>query len=243
MQLKNVRKITFAQNLAQLLQMKGLRAADLARELGLSHVAIGNYLKGLSLPDGSILFDLARFFAVSMEDLFSPAPKASSNNWGGMVEDKPSEQLREASKASHPKNWGGPYFGTSDAAPLISWASAGMGRAYIDQGHDVPGIKTNCRDPNCYALAVENDSMEPIYHPGDIMICAPNLEARPLDLVMVRTTDEEVLFKRYLGEKKGLLRFESFNPNYPVKEFKRSEIDKIHVVHSVIRFLKDKVFR
>jgi len=45
--------------------------AALAREIGLSHVAIGNYLKD-QLPRSDGLYRLAQYFGVTMESFFDP---------------------------------------------------------------------------------------------------------------------------------------------------------------------------
>ncbi len=131
--------------------------------------------------------------------------------------------------------------GTSMMAPIIAWASAGDARQYEDQGPNSPKVAVVCKDPNCYVLELEGNSMEPIYLPGDLIVCAPNMEAHNGDLVMAKTTEDEVYFKRYHVGKHGEVRLSSFNPHYPVMEFKRGQVRKIHVVQSVIRVLKGKV--
>lgn len=154
---------------------------------------------------------------------------------------KESAAAGEATGQPKPRHYGGPYWGTSNMVPIISFASAGKGAAFEDQGTDVPHIPTNCRDPNCYALTITGDSMNPIYLEGDVVVVAPNAEAKSHDLVIVRTVEEDVFFKevRFSADLASARLF-SFNPNYPVMEFHRSQLLFIHPVHSVVRMLRSK---
>lgn len=64
------RKVTFAKRLRALIEQRSINASDLAREIGISHVSVGKYLKGECLPDASILYDITLFFGVPMESFF-----------------------------------------------------------------------------------------------------------------------------------------------------------------------------
>ncbi|MEO8207052.1 MAG: response regulator [Chthoniobacterales bacterium] len=60
----------FSTRLNQLMRRRHLKAAALAREIGISHVAVKNYLEG-RIPDTKLLFQLAKYFGVSMEYLLT----------------------------------------------------------------------------------------------------------------------------------------------------------------------------
>lgn len=128
-------------------------------------------------------------------------------------------------------------------APIISWARGGEESAfYEDQGHDVPRIAVPCKDPNCYVLELEGNSMEPTYIEGDLLVVAPNLEARSNDLVIVKTEDGKVFFKKMRQPSKGPhLQFLSYNTQHEPIYLLPQEIHKISVVHSVIRPLRERV--
>jgi SOS-response transcriptional repressor LexA len=83
--------------------------------------------------------------------------------------------------------------------------------------------------------------MEPIYSEGDLLVCAPNLQLSQGDLVVAKTMDDETFFKKYQQRGTTTLLL-SYNPKHPAMEFKPGELRKIHVVHSVIRPLKGKIF-
>lgn len=129
-------------------------------------------------------------------------------------------------------------------APIIAFAQGGEGAYPEDMEHESPRIAVPCKDPNCYVLELHGDSMEPIYLAGDLLVIAPNMEPMHNDLVIVKTTEEEVLFKKFKHPRKANseeFQFLSFNPHHPALTLRPDQIFKISVVHSVIRPLKEKV--
>ncbi|MEO8205681.1 MAG: helix-turn-helix domain-containing protein, partial [Chthoniobacterales bacterium] len=60
----------FSGRLNQLMRQRHLKPAMLAREVGISHVAVKNYLEG-RIPDTKLLYQLAKFFGVTMEYLLT----------------------------------------------------------------------------------------------------------------------------------------------------------------------------
>lgn len=68
--------VTFHEFLAALLRERGWNAADLARACGLSHVAIGNYLKGRR-PKYDAAQKIAAVFGITPDYLLNPDVFAS----------------------------------------------------------------------------------------------------------------------------------------------------------------------
>lgn len=62
---ENESLITFGERMASLVRERGLTASALARAIGLSHVAVGNYLKGKAEPSADMLLRLADYFDVA----------------------------------------------------------------------------------------------------------------------------------------------------------------------------------
>lgn len=64
--------VTFSQHLEKLMSQEGMSQADLSRRAGVSHVAIGNYLRGRK-PKYEVLEKLARVFGLNPDYLLNPA--------------------------------------------------------------------------------------------------------------------------------------------------------------------------
>lgn len=85
--------ISFGERLGGLMKERKMKPATLAREIGISHVAVKNYLEG-RVPDTRSLFQLSRYFGVSMEYLLNGtlvAKTPSSGENAGSVEKVPGE--------------------------------------------------------------------------------------------------------------------------------------------------------
>ena len=68
MQPEKSRSLVFRQRLAQCIAERGLTQVALARAVGVSHVTINNYLRGVrSLPRAEELLAMARVLEVTME--------------------------------------------------------------------------------------------------------------------------------------------------------------------------------
>lgn len=200
---------------------------DLADAAGVSVGAVGNWESEVNPAKGDNLLRLSEIFKTPVAYLL------------GETENQNIIALREEAQALYKTIEGLPML-KGQMAPLISWASAGNAAAFEDQGTNVERIPTSCRDPHCYALAVEGDSMEPKYSRGDILFVAPTQEARNGDLVVAKTRREDVYFKLYhwSGHETEPVKLTSFNPAYPVIETPRRELLFIQPVQSVLRQLR-----
>ncbi len=111
MQEKKVTKITssFSRQLKRLMEAKGMKAADLARALDISHVAIGNYLAGVrDFPHGDVLVQMARFFGVTADELlFGPEGEREWTSKPEQIDEVVREQigLLEELKESDPEGF------------------------------------------------------------------------------------------------------------------------------------------
>jgi SOS-response transcriptional repressor LexA len=129
-----------------------------------------------------------------------------------------------------------------DVAPVVSWASAGRGGDYFDVASYLDEVvETDCKDPNKYALIVDGDSMEPEARAGDRIVIAPNLEPENGDLVVARLRETgKVLFKLYHRTGKDGVRLSSYNPAYPVQDFKVTDFRFIQPVYQITRRKKGR---
>lgn len=221
----------FSERLRSLMSSRGVTQAAVASGAGLSQPTISRYLSAQSEPKLKDVAALADYFGMGVDAFLGRPP----------LPDEPvGPQKAYVFQETHVSNGAAP-FGAAKNVPVIAWARAGQGGYYEDQGLDVPHVPTTCKDPNCYAVAVEGDSMEPLYKAGDVLVVAPNTEARNGDLVLVKTKEDEVLFKK-LVKRGDIIQLVSFNPDYYAREFKPKDLRLIHPIHSVIRPLHGSIF-
>src|SRR4030042_4991360 len=100
--------------------------------------------------------------------------------------------------------------GHAPTIPVIGWVQAGKFTSV--EGIDIDAsdvVYSDIKGRNLFALRVHNDSMEPDFRPGDILIVNPNLEAQ--------NGEQEAVFKRYhLSEekKKPIIELRPLNSKY-----------------------------
>lgn len=223
MQQENELKVIFSERLRKLIEDRGLNQKKLAALCDMTPTAVSYYVKGLQTPGSSGLHAIARALGVTMDYLFT-----------GEIPTPPRPPPRPGKETP-----GGPFYGATHMVPIIAWASAGNAHVFEDQGLDVDYIPTACKDNNCYALKVEGDSMEHVYHAGDIIVVAPNSPANSKDLVVVKTMEDEIYFKQLHIPRDGDdIILISFNINHPPMFFGKKQLRWIQAVHSVIRTFK-----
>ena len=68
-------KTTIAKNIAQLRQSKKMTQIELAEQLNYSDKAVSKWERGESLPDVSVLLEIANLFGVTLDELVRDAPR------------------------------------------------------------------------------------------------------------------------------------------------------------------------
>jgi SOS-response transcriptional repressor LexA len=126
--------------------------------------------------------------------------------------------------------------------PIVSYASAGAARDYQDLAGQIDeAVESTVKDPNAFALIVEGHSMETEILAGDVVVFAPNTEARNGDIVVAKLREEEeVLIKRFrrTGKEGTLIRLESSNPDYAVREHEENEFSFFYPAYELKRQLR-----
>lgn len=120
-------------------------------------------------------------------------------------------------------------------APVVSWASAGIGGDFSDLAEHLDEfVETDCSDPNCYALIVEGKSMEPELRAGDRIVIAPNMEAKSGDVVVARLAESGQVFLKVLEFlKSGKVKLSSYNKDFREIELSREEFRFIQPVYGL----------
>lgn len=117
--------------------------------------------------------------------------------------------------------------------PLIGLTQAGADGFFDDGGYpagagwdevEMPATT----DANAYALAINGDSMEPVYRAGDRVIVSPAAPVRVGDRVVARTREGAVMAKELARRTAGRIELLSLNPAFPELRFAADEILWMH---------------
>ncbi len=195
---------------------------------GVSAVYISQTLRGKRIPRDEVLVRLAK--ALDLDPAlvlrlahYEKAPE-SARRYLGFREDEHFENIS-------------PYpLGTAQRIPVLGWVQAGKfaPSETVDLTPENPDdyVYSDIKGRNLFALRVENDSMEPVFHPGDIIIINPNIEPNNGDYVIVRLKDPgEVTFKKLLL-KDELVILRPLNPRY--EDIILSRKEKFEIIGKVV---------
>lgn len=209
----------------------GLTQQDMAKKLGFSTRTVVAWEKGENVPHLRNLGDISQKMEVSPEYFTATA-----------YPEVPEQVITTPIKLSDHR---GPFWGTTKEAPVVSWAQAGTDwHDFQDLCNQMDErIPTDCKDPNCFWLQIEGDSMEPRYYHGDYIILTPNLQAQNGDLVMLKTVDGAVYFKIFHFVADGRrVRLTSYNESlYPPIEFGVENVHRIYPVYGAFRRIRGQM--
>lgn len=88
-----------------------------------------------------------------------------------------------------------------------------------------PGL----HDPNAFAAYVDGDSMEPKFHPDDVVVFSPAAQVASGDDCFIRRADtHETNFKRVFFEPDDRIRLQPRNEKYPPETLHREQINGLY---------------
>lgn len=180
---------------------EGKTYRQIALDIGLNHVSISQYHKGI-IPDAKNLAILSKYFRINFADLLiemdsfdlSPFPP-------------PSGLIPVVSMAS--ANGDGPCW---EDAYLV-----GQGMEMIWRPHDVI-------DAKAFGIKVDGDSMIPVFRPGDVVVVCPQKQVVNGDEVVAKLKDGRVVVKviRYIN---GHVLLESYNQSHDPIFTEKDQLD------------------
>ncbi len=114
---------------------------------------------------------------------------------------------------------------TGRYVPLVSLAEAGPWDVERTEAlYDCAAIfALNITDRRAFAIKISGNSMEPVLHDGDLVICSPDQALHNGDAAVVRTHSEQV-FTKYWEQQGDRVILSSANENYAPLEFPATEI-------------------
>ena len=219
----------FSERLRGVRLRKGQSQAEFAKTIGVSLRMLSGYEGGQNKPPPAKLRSIC-------EKLRVPIAYFTED----LAVREPSLEPRETPVT--PRNHGGPYWGTTCEAPVVSWAQAGAEwHSYQDLTSQIDErIPTDCKDTNCFWVQIEGDSMEPRFVSGDYVIVMPNVEPQNGDLVIAKMVDGGVYFKLFhrLGNGERI-RLTSYNRElYLPMEFPAEQFLRVFPVYGIFRRVK-----
>lgn len=162
-------------NLNKLLFERKLRPMDLARELDIPQPTIHRIVAGKSTrPHAYTLEPIAKYFDLSVEQLVGDVPLTKE----AAEEKKPVTDVR--------------FF------PLLDWQTANN----LDFGQPITVEKTVIAmpdlNPHCFAMAMNDSSMEPGFSKGNILIFDPEKNPKDRSHVLVKLAESQQLIFRQI---------------------------------------------
>ena len=193
-------------------QNKGITQQELAEYLNTTSQTVSRYEGGILETNNNILFKLAEYFNISIDDFFPSFDNAL------IEENYRSIQI--------------PLFGTIKAGIPIESQTDIIG--YLD----IP-INSVRGNKKFFALKISGDSMSPKYQENDIVIFeqSEDIEEYNNKDVAVMINGSESTFKKILINEKGIVLI-PYNSNYDMMMFSKEEVELLPII--VIGIAREK---
>ena len=249
--------IVIGEKIKQYRLANGWTQQELGTKIGMSKNAIGNYEKGFRSPKKNTMFDLAKAFSISIDDLFPPVQKDSASDIQSIYDElEPNRQRKVITYAE--KLWDeqkneeeAKINEVSEAISLYqvevvseTAAACGFNYGFGYEDTDRETIEVDEQPPrHDIATKVSGDSMQPDYQDGDILyLVDKGLTTYNGDLAVIAYGDRSY-FKRIYTEN-GRLRLVSLNDKYEdiILDFPPAEDTHIKIF-SVVGVYRGKLER
>ena len=219
--------IVIGEKIKQYRLANGWTQQELGTKIGMSKNAIGNYEKGFRSPKKNTMFDLAKAFSISIDDLFPPVQKDSASDIQSIYDElEPNRQRKVITYAE--KLWDeqkneeeAKINEVSEAISLYqvevvseTAAACGFNYGFGYEDTDIETIEVDEKPPHHeIATKVSGDSMQPVYQDGDILyLVDKGLTTYNGDLAVIAYGDRSYFKKIYTEN--GRLRLVSLNDKY-----------------------------
>lgn len=219
--------IVIGEKIKQYRLANGWTQQELGTKIGMSKNAIGNYEKGFRSPKKNTMFDLAKAFSISIDDLFPPVQKDSASDIQSIYDElEPNrqrkvityaEKLRDEQKNEEEAK----INEVSEAISLYqvevvseTAAACGFNYGFGYEDTDRETIEVDEKPPrHDIATKVSGDSMQPDYQDGDILyLVDKGLTTYSGNLAVIAYGDRSYFKKIYTEN--GRLRLVSLNDKY-----------------------------
>lgn len=219
--------IVIGEKIKQYRLANGWTQQELGTKIGMSKNAIGNYEKGFRSPKKNTMFDLAKAFSISIDDLFPPVQKDSASDIQSIYDElEPNRQRKVVTYAKKLRDEQRNEEETkiNEVSDVISLyqvevvsetaAACGFNYGFGYEDTDRETIEVDEKPPHHdIATKVSGDSMQPDYQDGDILyLVDKGLTTYSGDLAVIAYGDRSYFKKIYTEN--GCLRLVSLNDKY-----------------------------
>ena len=246
--------IVIGEKIRQYRLANGWTQQELGAKIGISKNAIGNYEKGFRSPKKNTMFDLAKAFSISIDDLFPPVQKPSPSDIQtiydklepprqGKVLTFAERQLNEQKNEEETK--------INEVSEVISLyqvevvsetaAACGFNYGFGYDDTDRETIEVDEQPPrHDIATKVSGDSMQPDYQDGDILyLVDKGLTTYNGDLAVIAYGDRSYFKKIYTEN--GRLRLVSLNDKYEDIILDFPPVEDTHIkIYAVVGVYREK---
>ena len=219
--------IVIGEKIRQYRLANGWTQQELGAKIGISKNAIGNYEKGFRSPKKNTMFDLAKAFSISIDDLFPPVQKPSPSDIQTIydklepprqgkvltfAERQLKEQNEEETKINEVSEKVIDLYQVEVVSETAAACGFNYGFGYDDTDRET--IEVDEQPPrHDIATKVSGDSMQPDYQDGDILyLVDKGLTTYNGDLAVIAYGDRSYFKKIYTEN--GRLRLVSLNDKY-----------------------------
>lgn len=214
--------MTLSQVLSRRLSELDLNYEDLSRRVEVSSVYVSKIIQGKVVPSDEVIMKLCHALELDLDQLVLLAHYEKAP-------DQVKPVFARLGRRHSPAEFLGPVgdFDNVEVEPI------GSGRpvpvvGLVQAGDFMPGedgeypagmadafVYTDQKARNLFAVRVTNDSMEPDFREGDVLIVNPNLEPRSGDFVIAKLRrDNEVTFKKLVRHDRIII-LRPLNSRYP----------------------------
>ena len=239
--------IVIGEKIRQYRLANGWTQQELGAKIGISKNAIGNYEKGFRSPKKNTMFDLAKAFSISIDDLFPPVQKPSPSDIQsiydqlapprqGKVLTYAERQLKEQKNEDKTKInevsekivqlYGYDYY---DHA-----ASAGTGQ-YLNDVR-VERIELPVDVDADFVIPIKGDSMEPDYQDGDLVFIQTSVDLNDGVIGVFNYNGEAYIKQLVIDTEQSYLH--SLNPDY--KDMPITPETDFRIIGEVVDLYREK---
>lgn len=145
------------------------------------------------------------------------------------------ERLAEAAGLSIPTFLGLDTVQLTRKVPFLDWVQAGGWTGINPSPYPEEFIETDLTAPHLFALRVKGDSMEPVFHEGEVILVNPDLECEPGNYCIAKMDMEDEAILKQLKKIGSVYFLHPLNPNYEDIQLTK----KMRIVGKVVRSQKD----